>query len=783
MLMAIVTSGAPDWLWPAAAIAAIGFGLLLWSYNRNRRGKLVWSAALCKAIAFAALASCLVEPLWTGTRAKPGANLFLLLCDNSQGMNIRDRDAAETRGQALRAWLTAEPSPWQTRLEQDFDVRRYTFDSRLRGVTGFKNVAFDGRSSDLAAALRAIAERFRSRPIAGILLFTDGNATDAPISPEVAKGLPPVYAVVSGTDDPPRDLSIVNVAVSQTSFEDAPVTIRADLSVTGLARETIVAQILDESGKKVVEATQPATESTETLTFRLQLRPERPGVSFFTLRAAAQRDLAQFDDPAQSSEAALENNRRTIAVDRGRGPYHVLYVSGRPNWEYKFLRRAVEDDPQIRLVGVIRVARREPKFSFRAGNSDGSNPLFRGFKDAQGDDTERYDQPVLVRLNTLDENELRDGFPKAREPLFAFHAIVVDDLEAAFFTNEQMTLLRRFVSERGGGFLMLGGQESFRQGKYERTPIEELLPVYLDRPPESQPGEGVRLQLTREGWLQPWVRLRDNEPDERKRLGEMPEFRSLNRVRGIKPGASVLATVASEEGTSYPAIVAQRFGQGQTGAVLIGDFWRWAMHQDPEDRDLEKAWRQIIRWLVSDVPERIESRVEPAPDSPADLVRITTRVRTKTFEPLDNAVVVLSVVPPDGQAARLDAEPSLTEAGVYEAFYATRQPGAYRADVTVSDDQSAEIGKAQIGWSADPAADEFREIRPNRPLLDELAKQSGGEVVDRASLESFVAGLPSRQAPITEQWSYPLWHRLSVFLFAVACLVVEWGVRRWRGLP
>ena len=38
-----------------------------------------------------------------------------------------------------------------------------------------------------------------------------------------------------------------------------------------------------------------------------------------------------------------------------------------------------------------------------------------------------------------------------------------------------------FVSHRGGGFLMLGGRESFTGGKYERTPIGELLPIYLDR--------------------------------------------------------------------------------------------------------------------------------------------------------------------------------------------------------------------------------------------------------------------------------------------------------------
>ena len=47
------------------------------------------------------------------------------------------------------------------------------------------------------------------------------------------------------------------------------------------------------------------------------------------------------------------------------------------------------------------------------------------------------------------------------------------------------------VSLRGGGLLMLGGQESFASGGYDRTPIGEMLPVYLDRFPQApNPGCG-----------------------------------------------------------------------------------------------------------------------------------------------------------------------------------------------------------------------------------------------------------------------------------------------------
>src|SRR5690606_12092885 len=158
--------------------------------------------------------------------------------------------------------------------------------------------------------------------------------------------------------------------------------------------------------------------------------------------------------PEQAREATLANNSRLAAVDRGRGPYRVLYVAGRPNWEYKFLRRAVEEDDQVQLVAMVRIARREPKFDFRARSGERINPLFRGFDPKDKEQVEQYDQPVIVRLDTEDAEELRDGFPKSPEDLFRYQAIVLDDLEAEFFTQDQMQLIKDFVRRRGGGLLM-----------------------------------------------------------------------------------------------------------------------------------------------------------------------------------------------------------------------------------------------------------------------------------------------------------------------------------------
>jgi len=779
-----------SWLWFAIGLTGVTLLVLFWSYRAAPAGGLRWACVTLKMLGVAALAACLLEPLWSGQHARPGANLFAVVADNSQGLQIKDQGDSQPRGEYLRSLLSLRAGDWQASLGDQFEVRRFLFDSRLQATRDFHEMDFAGRASAIGAALRGVQERFAGRPLAGVLLLTDGNATDLRGLPPDLAGLPPVYPVVIGRPGAIRDLAIAQVNVSQTAFEDAPVSLQADVSATGLSGETVVAQLLDRSGRMLEERTLRARKAEDTLAFRFQWRPDRPGLSFYRLRVGLKDEIQSPTPPAHSQEATLLNNTRVLAVDRGRGPYRILYVAGRPNWEYKFLNRALQEDDQVQLVGLIRVAQREPRFEFRGRAGETSNPLFRGFDNQSREEVERYDQPVLVRLNTRDELELRSGFPRAPEDLYGYHAVILDDLEAAFFAPDQATLLQKFVSERGGGFLMLGGMESFQQGKYQRTPIGDMLPVYLDRAGDTKPPASLRLNLTREGWLQAWARLRDNEADEKTRLQSMPAFQVLNPVREVKPGASVVATAVDETGKEYPALVTQRFGRGRTAALTVGDLWRWGMQNAEAHHDLDKTWRQLARWLVADVPNRVELTVEGSAEGDSDAVQLQVRVRDPKFRPLDDAAVTVEIQTVMADATNdttrpllLRAEPSLKEAGLYETTYIPRNTGGYQATASVTNSAGIQVGQAQAGWSTDLAAEEYRSLTPNIALLDAIARRTGGELVQADRLGSFVQGLPHRQAPIMEAWSFPVWHTPAMFAFALTCLLAEWGLRRWKGMP
>lgn len=785
--------GAPQWALAALALGVVAAISLLWSYGRApvRPGIRVLAATL-KGVGFAALVLALVEPLLTGTMPRKGANAFVLMADNSQSLLIKDADARATRGEWVRDRLKKE-APWMARIGQDFDLRRYAFDSHLRAVENFDDLPFDGTGSAIDGSLSALARRFQGLPLAGVLLFTDGNRT-TPVDLDPAT-LPPIYPVIPPSRGRLKDVGVREVSVSQTNFESAPVVVRADVSAVGVDEQNVVAVVLDESGKEVARQELKATGDGKPLGYRFQFRPESKGIHFYKVVAfAALTENAEKKgtiDEARAGEPTLANNARLLVVDQGGGPYRVLYVGGRPNWEFKFLRRALQEDEQVNLVGLLRIAKRQAKFDFQAAGSRKTSPLYNGF-DADPDTAEAADQPVLVRLGTEDEVELRDGFPKTAEELYRYHAIVVDDLEAAFFTQDQLALLRNFVSRRGGGLMMLGGPDSFTDGKYDRTPVGEMLPIYLNRAglatagapsPLVGAGSDYRLVLTREGWLQPWVRTRKTEDEESRRLESMSGFRMLSDVGNIKPGASVLAEVRDASGASHPALVAQTFGKGHVAALMIGDFWRWGLRRaDPAESDLDRSWRQAVRWLVGDVPGRVEVAVKPKLDAASSAVEVAVRVRDAEYRPLDNAKVSLKLALPGGGDLTLDAEPDGREAGTYSATYVPRQAGAFRVVATATAPDGSAVGSRESGWASQPAADEFARLEPDRDYLEALARKTGGEVIDGDALGSFVTRLASRDAPITEPWTSPLWHHPLYFLVAIAALAGEWAIRRVNGL-
>ncbi len=770
--------GAPHWTTFMIATLIIGLALVIYAYRSlTLKRSLTGAAMFLKISGIAVLSVALIEPLWSGVHVHPGTNLFAIAVDDSRSLQIKDSDTHKPRLQTIKQLLTPtdptsenEHPQWLIDMEQDFLVRKFSFDAHAHAQTSLQQLSFNGSQSNLVSSLNELNQRYQKLPLAGILLMTDGISTNDLKNLETSV---PVYPVIIGTKSPSTDVAITKTSVSYSPFEDAPIRIIANLSSKECQSQKIKVQLLDDTNKIVETVLRDVTQPEQQFQIRFQIRPEETGIAFYQIKTTLVS--------AEHEEVTLSNNQRTIKVDRGRTAHRVLYVSGRPNWEFKFLRRAIEEDEFIQLVGLIRIAKKETKFDFRSRDGEEGNALFRGFDEKNESDLERYDQPVFVRLNTQHPDELKDGFPKTKEELFQYETIIIDDLEAAFFTHDQRELISRFVSERGGGLVMLGGQESFQKGGYHKTDLSRLLPVYFSQQGAPTDNHDYQFSLTRDGWLQPWMRHHKNEQDEHKRLAEMPHFRTINKADSTKPGASLAAEVKNSSKAALPAIATQRYGLGRVAAVMIGDLWRWRLKEDSPTPQLNKSWRQLLRWMTTDALEPVDLLVEKNPNS-SDGTILKIRVRDPEFQKRSDHQVELDITTPGKERVKLRADPITDQPGIYQSLYLPTQPGGYTLTATVTDPDS-KTKRFQGGWVHDPDVDEFSSINPDLAFLQQLAAKSNGEVISAANLDQFVKSLDQRHIPVTEELVTPLWHHPWVLTLVLGCLFGEWSLRRWKGLP
>lgn len=92
------------------------------------------------------------------------------------------------------------------------------------------------------------------------------------------------------------------------------------------------------------------------------------------------------------------------------------------------------------------------------------------------------------------------GMPQQLSDLQNYDALVLSDIGADQLSTAQMDMIHRYVGDLGGGFVMLGGNESFGLGGYYRTPVEEVLPVRCDFEKEKEkPGLGMVLVIDKSG--------------------------------------------------------------------------------------------------------------------------------------------------------------------------------------------------------------------------------------------------------------------------------------------
>ena len=734
--------------WIIVLFALVVAGLVILLYRRmpvatSPAWKSLFTAL--KILPLLLVVFCLMEPVVVSSEVSPRRGFVLLLFDDSGSMGIQDGAQGLARVDAVKRRFLDDGLLEE--LAARFRLRPYRFADRTERVSDLGELDGSGIATDIAGALGQAAGEFRDLPVAAVVLVTDGadnasTGTDnlANAAAYLASRNTPVHTVGVGRERIDRDVEILKVAASNRVTEGTITDLVVTLRSSGYAGRSIDLNI-KEGGRVVQTAPVRLGRDGDIQRVQVFLSPESPGILEYSAEVAP-----------LNAETISENNSQAFLLDNRSKTGRVLYVEGYPRREFKFIRRALEEDPRIDMVSIVRIS------------PDGR--IYRqGIRDPK--------------------RELTAGYPRSRAELFAYDAIIFGDIEAAWFTSEQLRLTEAFVSDRGGGFLMIGGLNSFREGGYAGTPIEDVLPVQLTGENWAMGivDHAFVLEPAGEGIDHPLLRFGSTPEENRAIWSGLPELIGYNRVGGVKPGASVLAIDPGAdvlEGSNV-LLAVQRYGRGRSMAFTGFSTWRWQMHLPSEDQSHERFWRQMIRWVALYAPGRVTVATNRSNYGGHEPVIIESQLFDQGFEPVDGTEVWAHVTGPAGRSESVPLEWVLGKSGLYRGEYRPELGGMHKVEVTVRSGEG-ELLRDQTGFTVAPSATEFTNAGLRAEELERLAGSTGGTYLplsEAGRLPELIKPVDDTATSIRERDL-----RDTPFLFVAILLFLsaEWFLRRQKGL-
>ena len=695
-----------------------------------------------RAAVFLLLAVCLLRPVLLLSSAVPQRNVLGIVLDDSRSMRLADLPEG-SRLDAVRRAFGDSGNSLTKRLGDRFVLRYFRFAADASPVTGAGQLRGAGSRTDLAGALEAARQELAGVPLAGLILVSDGadNAgadLTAPLLALRARRVP-VYTVGVGKERFEKDLAIERVALPSSALAGAGVLAEVALRVRGLTGQNVTLTGEDE-GRVVVERSVPVPDRGDLARVSLRLPPLKEGSHRLSFKVRP-----------VPGEIVTENNEYHAVLRVRPGPEKILYVEGEPRQELAHIRRAVAPDSAIQLVTLLRSAKSK-----------------------------------FLRLGVDDSLELAEGFPTKREALFRYRALVLGSIEASFFTGDQLRMLNDFVSRRGGGLIVLGGRGSLAEGGYAATPLADVLPVSIERPPITDSAAAateLSARVTAAGRVHPILQFGATEAAV-SHWDSLPPLTSVNRLGELKPGATVLLSGRPlKGGAEQPLLAVQRYGRGNVALLGVQDTWLWQMHASipVEDQTHETLWRQLLRWSLDGVPERVEISASPSRVAPGEPVTLQARVTDETYLDANDAQVIARVVTPSGRTIEQPLSWTMRGDGGYAGSFVAEERGMYRLEAEAR--RGRDSARAAPGaLLVDDSGADVEQAELRAPLLRRIASETGGRYYALGDAGKLADDVIYTESGVTIRESRDLWDMPFVFLLLVGLLGADWGYRRRRGL-
>jgi len=677
---------------------------------------------------------------------------------------VRKRLLNLTRAEVLNRVL-AHHEGLLASLAEGFDLRRWRFASGLRagaapsgdtadesqgGGNEEENAGADGPDpgdTNLGAALEGAIADAAARPLAGIVLLTDGQSTTGPDPlqvmrrhQEVATGSTsvPVWAVPVGSPTPPADVAVVDAVAPARVARDDTAAVVATLTSHGLDGRTIQVRLLEGDAERAAEEVTLKGESEQQV--RLAFHADEPGTRLLTVQAAE-----------QGEEPVKANNRRGLAVEVDEQRWKVLYLEGYPRWDFRFLDHALRRDHGLEVTLVMEARLR-------------------------GEGVAAEDLPKAA------------GLPKDAAGLAEYNTVVLGDITPDLLPSALQEELARAVTEDGLGLIVQVGPAAMPHA-FAGGPLMRLLPLEF-APSEGKRGDDgprraagleaaafapFRMAITATGSLHPALRLYDSASRNRRVWSRMPPFYWAADTASPTAGATVLAEFKTADGTR--PLVAEHFaGAGRVLVIGTDSTYRW--RRNIGDYLFYRFWGQAIRRVArakQRPAERTWMEVHPSRVERGESVAVELYAVDVAGRPLGRARLAAKVS--RGESVETVLLEGTGQAGHYRGTWPAKAVGEYTVSFTDATDTTA--------TAAVRVTESDRElVRPavDRDTLGSLADLSGGGLLELDALGSLGDRLHGESTTVHRVHEEELWDNWLMLLALVGLYCTDVFARRMSGL-
>ena len=688
----------------------------------------------------------------TVKRERPALLLFQL--DKSRSMSLSDEAAGRSRWD-LATELVKNIDAEVKRIGPPLEASFQAFDTTVSDLVPDKPPKPDGSETSIGNALNEGPSKLGGGRVAEVYLLSDGASNGGAPPLTAAQKLKalrvPVNVVAFGSAAPgegPRDIAVKDFIAGPTVFVKNQLQIKATVTATGYPGKKLTAQLFEEGRPEPVATTQfDAPEKGQPYALNnLAYSPEKQGEIRLTLKIVP-----------QEGELTTTNNEIGTYIKVLKGGLNVLYVQGPAfSWEYRFLARALDASPDIRVDLVV------------------------------------LRKPASLSEGELDESLLGQGK----------YDVYILDAPASVLTPNQIQKMATNV-ERGAGLLMLGGRLSFSGGAWANTPVAGILPVEIPaNGVQNEPDGGLRIVPTNAAAESFITRIAPTAAESSRMWQALPPVPGTHQFGAVKPNAAILLETIDKK----PLLVSQDLGRGRSLA-FGGETWVWPRGSvtpgTTQDHALahRRFWRQTILWLAhkeNQDEKPIIVNLDQRRIAQGGRLDFSAKARTPKGEPIagvsfettverieENPAEILSAPDPTKPSAASSKEPVnvfVQDSDAQGTYLAKGTRGEYRLTVVGRVNGQA-IGEDSARFLVSQDDKELEAPTADPGLLSAIATATGGKVLKPEELLKELKTLDLRQfREFESQEEFRLWDNWPMLLLFVSVISLEWFIRRKMGM-